>query len=333
MVWNLRTHGERLSTERTPNTCKTTKEVDGLARTAKAKASPPRAKAKASKTKVSLARAKARTKTKERVNTTARKGRQDVTKWRARRHVRHPHRSRLHRMDGHELGARDSWTDEDWWSSDWSTTSGTTVGTAATCSRTVQSNPKRGGSISMFDELTMCELSVGDERHQSEQDDGNKHWYDNWNNWNENWVQNEMTGGHKIELTEGHRSWNNLIWDKHWIQNKMTGCRRIWDRSWNDRIGETNWMQSKLTSGHNIWNRNWRDKWVCDKLTGHSIESVGHAAVVRQDKRCGQTTFGVDTAACRTVVPARHPATRGYKCHCDTERRTALDSWQVCCAG
>ena len=38
MVWNLRSHGERLSK------CKTIKQVDGLAQTTKAKASPARGK-------------------------------------------------------------------------------------------------------------------------------------------------------------------------------------------------------------------------------------------------------------------------------------------------
>ena len=42
---------------------------------------------------------------------------------------------------------------------------------------------------------------------------------------------------------------------------------------------------------------------------------------VRSDKRQRQIAFGIDTAACRTVVPARHPATRGYRCHWDTEAR------------
>ena len=57
----------------------------------------------------------------------------------------------------------------------------------------------------------MSELSVGDKRQQKEQDEGDKNWHDNWNTWDENWVQNEMTDGHKIELTDGHKSWNNRI--------------------------------------------------------------------------------------------------------------------------
>ena len=55
-----------------------------------------------------------------------------------------------------------------------------------------------------------------------------------------------------------------------------------------------------------------------NKLTGRSIESFGQAVRVRSDKRCRQILFGVDTVACRTV-PARHPATQGYRRHWDAE--------------
>ena len=77
--------------------------------------------------------------------------------------------------------------------------------------------------------------------------------------------------------------------------------------------------QNELTGGHNIWNINWREDGVRNKLMSHSIESAGQAVGVRSDKRCRPITFGIDTAACRTVVLARHPATRGYRCHWDVE--------------
>ena len=82
----------------------------------------------------------------------------------------------------------------------------------------------------------------------------------------------------KIELTDGHKSWNNS-WATNWIKNRI---------------------HHKLMGGHNIRSRNWQDN---EKLTGHSTESVGQAVGVRPDRRCRQITFGVDTAACRTVVP------------------------------
>ena len=94
----------------------------------------------------------------------------------------------------------------------------------------------------------------------------------------EKWVQNEIANGHKIELTDGHKSWNNS-WATNWFKNRI---------------------HHKLMGGHNSWSRNWQDN---KKLTGHSIEAVGQAMGVRPDRRCRQITFGVDTAACRTVVP------------------------------
>ena len=35
------------------------------------------------------------------------------------------------------------------------------------------------------------------------------------------------------------------------------------------------WIQNKLTFGHNIGSRTWQDDCVRNKLTSHSIESVG----------------------------------------------------------
>ena len=38
----------------------------------------------------------------------------------------------------------------------------------------------------------------------------------------------------------------------------------------------------------------------------------------RTDQSNRTITFGVDTAACRTVVPGNHPAARGYRVHWDS---------------
>ena len=54
---------------------------------------------------------------------------------------------------------------------------------------------------------------------------GTKNRHDDWNNWDESWVQNEMTDGHRVEPTDGHQSRKNRIWDNNWIQNK-TGCHK-----------------------------------------------------------------------------------------------------------
>ena len=57
-----------------------------------------------------------------------------------------------------------------------------------------------------------------------------------------NWVQNEMTKGHKIEnwiqneVTGGHKSWNNRIWDINWFQNYMSGCHQSWNKSWDKTL-------------------------------------------------------------------------------------------------
>ena len=38
----------------------------------------------------------------------------------------------------------------------------------------------------------------------------------------------------------------------------------------------------------------------------------------RPDQSNRKITFGVDTAACRTVVPGNHPAAKGYRVHWDS---------------
>ena len=55
--------------------------------------------------------------------------------------------------------------------------------------------------------------------------------------------------------------------------------------------------------------------------TSHSIESIGQAVGGTSARRCRQITSGIHTAAFRTVAPARHSATRGYRCHWDAEAR------------
>ena len=69
--------------------------------------------------------------------------------------------------------------------------------------------------------LTVCELSVDDGEQQSEQIEGDRNRCDNGNDRAENWVQNEMTNGHKIGTSWGTN------WHKNWIQNKLTGGHNI----------------------------------------------------------------------------------------------------------
>ena len=148
----------RGNAERTPNTCKTTKQVDGLARTTKSKASPAQAEAKARKTK---ARGK-------RVNTTGRKGMISRT---VEEHD--------DAQDTQTIQDSTSWTDTCWDHADnWTVTGGSSEWTtglwadpaweqaarqlAPPQTAQEQSEPTHGGSISMFGGLTMCELVTSD---------------------------------------------------------------------------------------------------------------------------------------------------------------------------
>ena len=170
MVWNLRPHGEIV--ERKLNTCKTTKRVDGLARTTKPKASPARAKANKTKAraKASLERAEARTRAKGRANNTARKRRNNLTKWRGTKaNKKHKQVKNYTEWTDTIWDHADNWTDADWWSNDWSTDLWTDPAREqaarqlpSTQPAQEQSNPTQGGSISMLGGLTMCELSVDD---------------------------------------------------------------------------------------------------------------------------------------------------------------------------
>ena len=72
--------------------------------------------------------------------------------------------------------------------------------------------------------------------------------------------------------------------------------------------GTTEFGAEKLDSEQaDGWSQHLKQKlarrWVRNKLTSHCIESVGQAVSVRSDRRHRQITFGIDTAACRTVVP------------------------------
>ena len=116
----------------------------------------------------------------------------------------------------------------------------------------------------------MCELSVGDERQQSEQNEGEK------------LVRQLGQLERKLD------------------PDQVPECGTEFGTT---EFGDNSWMQTKLTGGHNIWNSNWRDNLVCNKLTDHSIQSVVQA-VVRSDKRCRRITFGVYMAVCSSAGTA-----------------------------
>ena len=50
---------------------------------------------------------------------------------------------------------------------------------------------------------------------RNEQNEVDRNRCDDWNDRAEKWVQNEMTDGYEIELTDSHKSWNDRIWDKN----------------------------------------------------------------------------------------------------------------------
>ena len=126
-----------------------------------------------------------------------------------------------------------------------------------------------------------------------------------------------MTDGNKIELTDGHKSWNNRI--SYRIQNKMTGGHKSGNRSLDNLVPK---LDSEQVDG---WSQHLEQK-LERQLSVQQVDRSQHevswpSCGVRSDKKCRQITFGVDRAACRTVVPGRHPITRRYTCHWDAEAR------------
>ena len=100
--------------------------------------------------------------------------------------------------------------------------SGKTVAINAAGSRTAQFNAWRKHFIQCWGVLTMCELSVNDGNSKSERNEGGRNLCDDGNDKTENWVQKELTDGHKkLEQKNlaqklgseraGHKSWKNRI--------------------------------------------------------------------------------------------------------------------------
>ena len=153
------------------------------------------------------------------------------------------------------------------------------------------------------------------ENNKSEQNEGDGDLCDYWNDRTEDCVQNEMMSGHKTE---------------NWVQNELTDGHT----SWNNRIWHRNWIQSKLTGGHNIWSRYWQGDRVRNKLTSHSIESVGarRGSQIRQKVQTNRVwnrhgsvqDSGAGKAASNTRV--QMSLGRG-------SWSTVLDDWQDCCVG
>ena len=130
--------------------------------------------------KASLVRAKARARTKKRANGHGKRGKKGFHEMEgAKTNKKTPTGQESTEWTDTSWDHADDWTDADWSSSDWSTDLWNDPAwehaarhLPSTQQAQEQSSSTRGGSISMFGGLTMCELSVNDEGQQREQDDG-----------------------------------------------------------------------------------------------------------------------------------------------------------------
>ena len=228
MVWNLWTRGERLSKDK-PNTCKTTKQVDGLVRTTKAKA-----KASASKThckgESKPGKGKGKNKNKGKGEHHGKKGKKG-----------------FHEMEGHD-DTQDAQTSQDytawtgtswdhadncddasWWTIDLSTDLLADLGSNKRHEE--QSNPTHRGSISMLGGLSMCEVSVGDERQQNGPVRGLSH------DWTTEDTSSFWVAGHR-PVRPNERSLEPLT--------ERDGDETMMDNHGDDNADETSAVKTKL---------------------------------------------------------------------------------------
>ena len=116
----------------------------------------------------------------------------------------------------------------------------------------------------MLGGLTMCEVSVDDGEQRSEQNEGDRNRCDDRNNKAENWVQNEMTDGHKkLEQRMGHRLVFKLDseqadgWSQH-VEQKL--ARRLGAKQIDESQHRVSWASrgsqigQKMRTNH-VWNR------------------------------------------------------------------------------
>ena len=72
---------------------------------------------------------------------------------------------------------------------------------------------------------------------------------------------------------------------------------------------------------------------MCNKVTIHSIESVGQAVGIKSDRRCRRITFGIDRGVQDSGAGKASSNTRVQMSLESGSRSTVLDGWQVCCVG
>ena len=241
------------------------------------------------------------------MNTTARKGRKDFTKWRG---TTTPKTHKPVKDSTEWLDA--SWDHvNNWWSSDWSTDLWNDPAWEQAARQLPptqpvqeQSNPTSGRSISTEGGLTMCELSVDDEGQQ-----------------NRKWVQDEL-----MDLLQKWRdTWEK--WNKNWVQKELNLRQHDGDKH---RHKTENRVQNEMTDGHNIWNKNWRDNWVRNRLTGNSMPRCGN--LIRQEVQANHIRNRHSSVQNRGAGTA----SRNTGVHVSLARgrwSAVFDSWQVCCLG
>ena len=133
---------------------------------------------------------------------------------------------------------------------------------------------------------------------QSSEQEGSysQEWYADQGAWHED---NSGPGG--AEWHEGH-------WDSH-DRNSAS-----WEtpNEWTSTASSS--QQAAPTTGGSIQMLGGLDFCAVEKWDWNCMEAIN----VRTDQSNRKITFGVDTAACRTVVPGNHPAARGHRVHWDS---------------
>ena len=133
------------------------------------------------------------------------------------------------------------------------------------------------------------------EDQSSEQEGYSQEWYE--------WHEDSGPGG-----TE----WHEGQWDSYdsYDQNSIS-----WETP-NDWTGTASSSQQAAppNTGGSIQMLGGLDLCAIEKWDRNTMKKIN----VRTDQSNFKITFGVDTAACRTVVPGNHPAARGYRVHWDS---------------
>ena len=133
------------------------------------------------------------------------------------------------------------------------------------------------------------------EDQSSEQESYSQEWYEDQKVWHED----SSPGG-----TERHES----QWDLHDSNSTSWETANEWMST------ASSSQQTAQNTGGSIQILGSLDLCAVEKWDGNTMKPIS----VRTDQSNRTITFGVDTAACRTVVHSNHPAARGYRVHLDS---------------